>query len=246
MFINLVRVFLFVINQWTWSIAFSSALAREQALVTATPVLQTISIILEIFVANLNIALGGNTFVFNGELRLNGLSLLERGLTCIFLPKSDTFSHRVIIAISKTGESEWRNLVNLGWLWQCNFFGMYINCRYFWVRVRPKNFLSLSLSLSLCFSFVLCSPMKIGPRQAEKNEKASSLYRLSQSTIAEKMKRCVPLRRNVAEKPRGMRLKFVLSQLRTCTHENKNMFVFFKSWARVSLVQPRKTQWSQF
>ena len=37
------------------------------------------------------------------------------------------------------------------------------------------------------------------------------------------------LRRNVAEKPRGMRLKFVLSQLRTCTHESKNMFVFLKS-----------------
>ena len=33
----------------------------------------------------------------------------------------------------------------------------------------------------------------------------------------------------MAEKPRGMRLKFVLSQLRTCTHESKNMFVFFKS-----------------
>ena len=71
--------------------------------------------------------------------------------------------------------------------------------------------------------------MKIRPGQAEKNEKASSLYRLRQSTIVEKMKRCVPLRRNVAEKPRGMRLKFVLSQLRTCTHENKNMFVFLRA-----------------
>ena len=60
-------------------------------------------------------------------------------------------------------------------------------------------------------------------------KKASSVYRLRQSTIAEKMKRCVPLRRNVAEKPRGMRLKFVLSQLRTRTHESKNRFVFFKS-----------------
>ena len=85
------------------------------------------------------------------------------------------------------------------------------------------------LPVCLSLPFVLCSPMKIEPRQAEKNEKASSLYRLRQSTIAEKMKRCVPLRRNVAEKPRGMRLKFVLSQLRTCTHESKNMFVFFKS-----------------
>ena len=57
------------------------------------------------------------------------------------------------------------------------------------------------------------------------------------------MKRCVPLRWNVAEKPRGMKLKFVLSQLRTCTHESENMFVFFKSRERVSLVQPLKTRW---
>ena len=41
--------------------------------------------------------------------------------------------------------------------------------------------------------------------------------------------RALALRRNVAEKPRGMRLKFVLSQLRTCTHESKNMFVFLKT-----------------
>ena len=71
--------------------------------------------------------------------------------------------------------------------------------------------------------------MKIRPGQAEKNEKASSLCRLRQSTIAKEMKRCVSLRRNVAEKPRGMRLKFVLSQLLTCTHESKNMFAFFKN-----------------
>ena len=44
----------------------------------------------------------------------------------------------------------------------------------------------------------------------------------------EKM-RALALRRNVAEKPRGMRLKFVLSQLRTRTHESKNTFVFFKN-----------------
>ena len=44
----------------------------------------------------------------------------------------------------------------------------------------------------------------------------------------EKMRALAP-RRNVAEKPRGMRLKFALSQLRTCTHESKNRFVFFKS-----------------
>ena len=33
----------------------------------------------------------------------------------------------------------------------------------------------------------------------------------------------------MAEKPRGMRLKFALSQLRTYTHESKNMSIFFKS-----------------
>ena len=52
----------------------------------------------------------------------------------------------VNIAISKVGESKWRNLVNLGWLWQCNF-RMFFNCCYFCVRVRPKNFLSLCLFL---------------------------------------------------------------------------------------------------
>ena len=33
----------------------------------------------------------------------------------------------------------------------------------------------------------------------------------------------------MAEKPRGMRLKFVLSQLRMCTLESKNMLVFLKN-----------------
>ena len=103
---------------------------------------------------NLKIALGVNPFVSNGEPRLNVPSLLERGLNMHFLPKSDTFSHCVIIAKSKTGKSEWRNLVNLGWLWECNFFVMYIYCWYFCVRVRPKNFLSLSLFFCLFFFIV--------------------------------------------------------------------------------------------
>ena len=85
------------------------------------------------------------------------------------------------------------------------------------------------LRISFSLSFFIVPVKKIRPGKAEKNEKASSLYRLRQLTIAKKMKRCVPLRPNVAEKPRGLRLKFVLSQLRTCTHESENMFVFFKS-----------------
>ena len=134
--------------------------------------------------------------------------------------------------IPKTGESEWRNLVKLGWLWQCNFFGMFFNCCYFCVVLRACQAKELPLSLTLLFFFFHCSPMKIWPGQAEKNEKTSSLYRLRQSTIVEKIKRCVPLRRNVAESPRSLGewgWSFVLSQLLTCTHESKNMFAFFKS-----------------
>ena len=55
----------------------------------------------------------------------------------------------------------------------------------------------------LSHSFFYCSPMKIRPGQAEKKEKASSLYRLRQSKIAEKMKRCVPLRRNGGREASG-------------------------------------------
>ena len=87
---KLVIAFLFVSNHSTWSVEFSAALAREQALVTATPVLRAIRTILEIFAANLNIALGAvgmNPFVSNGEPRLNIPSLLERGLNMHFSPK---------------------------------------------------------------------------------------------------------------------------------------------------------------
>ena len=101
------------------------------------------------------------------------------------------------------------------------------------------------LTISLSLSFFIVPRWRLGQDRLRKMKKASSVYRLRQSTKDEKV-RALALRRNAAEKPRGMRLKFVLSQLRTCTHENKNMFVFFKSWARVSRVQPRKTRWSQF
>ena len=92
----------------------------------------------------------------------------------------------------------------------------------------------LPVSLTLFFPL-------IRPGQAEKNEKASSLYRLRQSAIAEKM-HASALRRNVAEKPRGMRLKFVLSQLRTCTHESKNMFVFLQKLKVLSGFMVSKSQ----
>ena len=76
----------------------------------------------------------------------------------------------------------------------------------------------------LCISFSLSF--------FEKNEKANLLYRLRQLTIAKKMKRCVPLRQNVAEKPRGMSLKLVLSLLRTCTHEVKTYVRFLQELSK--------------
>ena len=93
-----------------------------------------------------------------------------------------------------------------------------------------------------------CSPMKMRPRQAEKNEKASSLYRLRQSTIAEKMKRCVlwdgmwPRSLGVW----GWSLYFP-SYTHVYTWKGKHIRFLQKLkvlfWARVSLVQPRKTRW---
>ena len=97
------------------------------------------------------------------------------------------------------------------------------------VRVRPKNFLSLSLFF---FFFFHCSPMKIRQDRLRKMKKPVHFIgfkTIDNSWNDEKM-RALALRRNVAEKPRGMRLKFVLSQLRLCTHESKNRFVFFKSF----------------
>ena len=66
-------------------------------------------------------------------------------------------------------------------------------------RVRPKYLLSFLF-------FFYCSPMKSGPWQAERNEKASLVYRLRQSTKDEKMPAsetflAVSYERNVAEKP---------------------------------------------
>ena len=147
----------------------------------------------------LEIAVGVNPFVSNGEPRLNVPSRSNEVYTCIFLPKSDNFSHRVIIAISKNGRKQ--------------------------VKKFGQPWLILTVRISFSLSFFIVPRRRLGQERLRKNEKASSLYRLRQLTITKKMKRCVPLRWNVAEKPRGMRLKFVLSRLRTCTHEKENMYL---------------------
>ena len=105
-----------------------------------------------------------------------------------FLPKSDKFSHRVIIAISKTGQSEWRNLVNLSWLWQCNVLVCILTVAIL-AFVSGQRTSCLSLSLSFFFFFIIVLRWRLGQDRQRKMKKASSFYRLRQATIAEKMKR---------------------------------------------------------
>ena len=102
---------------------------------------------------NLKIALGVNPFVSNGEPRLNVPSLLERGLNMHFSPKIRHILPPCDNCDIKNGRKRvkkfWSTLADSD---SATFlvltFGMYINCCYFCVRVRPKNFLSLSPSLS--------------------------------------------------------------------------------------------------
>ena len=120
---------------------------------------------------NLKIALGVNSFVFNGELRLNVPSLLERAL-----PPCD----------NRDIKNRRKKVKKFGQPW------LILTVQYLVLSVailRACRAKELPISLTL---FFYCSPMKIRPGQAAKKEKATSLYRLRQSKIAEKMKRCVP------------------------------------------------------
>ena len=165
-----------------------------------------------------------NPFVSNGEPRLNVPSLFERGLNMHFPPKIRQILPPCDNCDIKNGRKQVKKQFGQPWL--------ILTVQYLVCILTVAIFACVSgqrTSYLLVSFFFYCPPKKIRPGKAEKSEKASSLYRLRQLSITKKMKRCVPLRRNVAEKPRGMRLKFVLSQLRTCTHESENMFVFFKS-----------------
>ena len=150
---------------------------------------------------NLNIAVGDNPFVSNGEPRLNHVPSFR--------------------------EEIWSTLTTS----DSAIFGMYINCCYFCVVLRASQAKELPVTLTLFFFFFYRSPMKIRQDRLRKMKKPVHFIgfkTIDNSWNDEKM-RALALRRNVAEKPRGMRLKFVLSQLRLCTHESKNRFVFFKS-----------------
>ena len=111
---------------------------------TATPVLRAIRTILEIFVANLKIALGVNPIVFNGEPRLNHVpSLLERGLNLHFPPKIRQIFPPCDKCDIKNGRKQVKKFGQPWLTLTVQFWYMYINCCYFGVAVRPKNFLPL-------------------------------------------------------------------------------------------------------
>ena len=154
---KLVIAFQFVSNHSTWSMGFSAAPARVQALYSSTvgafyshTRVASYKYHSWIFVANLNIAEGVNPFVSNGEhLGEPRLNVSSQNLT-----NSPTKSHHVITARSKTGESDCRNLVNPGCFWQCNI------AIFACVSGQRTSCLSLSFSFFLFF-FFHCSPMKI-------------------------------------------------------------------------------------
>ena len=138
---------------------------------------------------NLKIALGGNPFVFNGEPRLNVPSLLERSLNMHFSPKIRHIlppcDNCDIKNRGKRVKKFWSNLADSE------------NATFLLCILTVAIFACVSGQRTSCLSrspffFFHCSPMKIRPGQAEKNEKVSSVYRLRQSTITEMMKRCVP------------------------------------------------------
>ena len=203
---------------------------------TATHVLRAIRTILEC--GKFKNRLRRESFRFRRRV------LLERGLNMHFSPKIRHILPPCDNCDIKNGR---KRVMKFGQPW------LTLTVQLFWyVLLTVAIFGCVSgqrtscLFLSLCFVFNV-PRWRLGQDRLRKMKSEFTLWvkTIDNSWKDEKM-RALALRRNVAEKPRGMRLKFVLSQLRTCTHENKKMFVFFKSWARVSRVQPRKTRWSQF
>ena len=179
--------------------------------------------ILEIFVENSRNSRRRESFRFQRRAEIKRSIPLEPGLNMHFPPKIRQFLPSCDNCVIKNGRKQVKKF-GQPWLILTVQYLVCISIADIFVCVSGQRTSYLFLSF-----FFYCPPKKIRPGKAEKNEKASSLYRLRQLTITKKMKRCVPLRWNVAEKPWGMRLKFVLSQLRTCRHESENMFVFFKS-----------------
>ena len=183
---KLVRAFLFVTNHSTWGTEFSAELVREQVLVTATPVLRTIRTILEIFVANLKIAVGVNPLVSNGEPRLNVPSLLEPGENMKFSPKIRHIPLPCENCDIKNGRKQ---VKKFGQPWPTLTVQFsYVFKLLLFLRACQAKELPISLSLS----FFIALRWRLGQDRLRKMKKSSSVYSLRQSTIAEKMKRCVP------------------------------------------------------
>ena len=172
----------FVSNHSTWGTEFSAA----QVLPTATPVLRTIRSILETFVANLKIAVGVNPLVSNGEPRLNVPSLLEPGENMKFSPKIRHIPLPCENCDIKNGRKQVKKF-GQPWLTLTVQF-LYVFKLLLFLRACQAKELPVSLSLS----FFIAPRWRLGQDRLRKMKKSSSVYSLRQSTIAEKMKRCVP------------------------------------------------------
>ena len=118
---------------------------------TATLVLRanTYIIFLKYLWQILKIAARVNLFVSIGETRLNVSSLLERGLSMHFPPKIRQIlppcDNCDIKKRAKGSEEIWSTLADS----DSAIPGMYINCCFFCLSVRPRNFVSLPLFLFL-------------------------------------------------------------------------------------------------
>ena len=146
-----------------------------------------------------------NPFCSNGEPRLNVSSLFERDLSMHFPLKIRQILPPCNNCDIKNGRKRVKKFGQPWLILTVQYLVCILTVAIFTcVSGQRTSYLFLSF-------FFYCLPKKIRPGKAEKNGKASLLHRLRQLTIAKKMKRCVPLRRNVAEKPWGMRLKFVVS-----------------------------------
>ena len=114
---------------------------------------------------NLKIALGVNPFVSNGEPRLNVPSLLEPGLNMHFSPKIRHILPPCDNCDIWNGE---KRVKKFGQPWLTLTVQLFRYC----VRVRPKNF--LYLSLYFCFVFFIVPRWRLGQDRLRKVKKRVS------------------------------------------------------------------------
>ena len=151
---KLVIAFLFVSNHSTWSMGFSAAPARVQALNSSNvgAFYSHTRVASYKYISFLNVC---GKFKHRRRRKSYHFQRRALGRTEIkrFLPKSDKFSHQVPSRDNCEIKNGGKRMQKFGQPWLL----LTVQHCYICVRVRSKNF----LSLSLFFFFFHCSPMKI-------------------------------------------------------------------------------------